>query len=356
VVLLPGRAGSPGLAPERWVQGLPWSLMAFIQNKILIMRKFRIHVLALISMLLLASGFTGHAQPLDTKVHFATVEKAQDLLTTRDEYTDRWSKFDVYSRLGRRGYPGELLKFIREQVRDWSEEEKGRITHIIKSITVNIHKKGFNLQFPDTVFMIKTNAKEESGAAGYTRANYIVLKDNIMNIPYNRLRKTVTHELFHVLSRNDSMLRRELYSTIGFTVCNEVKYPPELAAFRMSNPDAPKNDAFIHLKAGEENVECMMILYADRPYRDGSFFDYLNIGFLRVSGEDHNKQIVYEGDKAVVYKPDEVSGFFEQIGNNTNYIIHPEEILAENFVFALQGIQGLPSPEIIEKISEKMRE
>ncbi len=320
------------------------------------MKEFRIDPALLAVTVLMLLGFRGLAQPLAAKVRFATVAQAQDLLTTRDAYTDRWSKFDVYSRLGHRGHPSELMKFISEQVREWTEEEKGRVNHIINALSGNIERQGYKLSFPDTVFMIKTNAKEESGAAGYTRANYIVLKDNIMSIPYNRLRKTVAHELFHVLSRNDSLLRRRLYDAIGFTVCNEVMYPPELKAYRMSNPDAPINDAFIKLAAGGDSVECMMILYSNRPYSGGTFFDYLNLGFLRVTGLNPDKQIVYENDKAVIYSIDEVAGFYEQVGQNTNYIIHPEEILAENFVFVLQQIQGLPSPEIVEKMKDILQE
>ena len=34
----------------------------------------------------------------------------------------------------------------------------------------------------------------------------------------------------------------------------------------------------------------------------------------------------------------ESAGFFEQVGRNTGYIIHPDEILAENFVKLAIGI------------------
>ena len=201
------------------------------------------------------------------------------------------------------------MKFISEQVREWTDEEKGRVNHIINALSGNIERQGYKLSFPDTVFMIKTNAKEESGAAGYTRANYIVLKDNIMNIPYNRLRKTVAHELFHVLSRNDSLLRRRLYDAIGFTVCNEVMYPPELKAYRMSNPDAP-DQRRLH-QTGSRGRFCGM--YDDtlfKPTLQRRFIFRLSQSWIspRHRIEDPDKQIVYENDKAVIYSIDEVSG------------------------------------------------
>jgi hypothetical protein len=47
-----------------------------------------------------------------------------------------------------------------------------------------------------------------------------------------------------------------------------------------------------------------------------------------------------------------VSGFFEQIGKNTKYIIHPEEILADNFALLFLGNKDVPSPEIIRKMKD----
>ena len=38
-------------------------------------------------------------------------------------------------------------------------------------------------------------------------------------------------------------------------------------------------------------------------------------------------------DGASTIKTKEVNNFFEQIGRNTNYIIHPDEVLADNFIF-----------------------
>ncbi len=43
------------------------------------------------------------------------------------------------------------------------------------------------------------------------------------------------------------------------------------------------------------------------------------------------------------------------IGNNTHYIIHPEEILADNFVFwmtDLENAEKLATPDIIKKMND----
>ena len=53
--------------------------------------------------------------------------------------------------------------------------------------------------------------------------------------------------------------------------------------------------------------------------------------------------------------PDELEGLYEQIGRNTAYLFHPEEILADNFAILFLaslrgGTQGARSPEILEKL------
>jgi hypothetical protein len=47
-----------------------------------------------------------------------------------------------------------------------------------------------------------------------------------------------------------------------------------------------------------------------------------------------------------------VAGFFEQVGRNTDYIIHPEEILASNFAMLVLGDSGLPSRDVLERMRE----
>ena len=46
---------------------------------------------------------------------------------------------------------------------------------------------------------------------------------------------------------------------------------------------------------------------------------------------DDEENIVYKDNTPVLESHEDKPDFFGQIGNNTHYIIHPEEILAENF-------------------------
>jgi len=53
--------------------------------------------------------------------------------------------------------------------------------------------------------------------------------------------------------------------------------------------------------------------------------------------------------------PRDMEGLFEQIGRNTRYLWHPEEILADNFALMAIGVERgaplkLPSPEIQDRL------
>ena len=49
-------------------------------------------------------------------------------------------------------------------------------------------------------------------------------------------------------------------------------------------------------------------------------------------------------------------GFAEQVGTNTDYIIHPEEILADNFVFLINGRVDLPSQRVVQEMGRILQE
>lgn len=99
----------------------------------------------------------------------------------------------------------------------------------------------------------------------------------------------------------------------------------------------------------------MMILYSTQDYSSGDFFKYLNVGFLSIKG-DVNKSVELVGNKPVIYNIKQVTEFFEQVGKNTQYIIHPEEILADNFAFAILNKTRLPNQDIVDKIKMKLKE
>jgi hypothetical protein len=302
----------------------------------------------------ITSGFS--TENLVDKIKFASTDKAKELLTQEDEFTKSWSQFDIDSRMHKKNSTKEeLFSYISEQTRDWTLDEQNKIQSIIESINKQILKQDFKIDFLDEIFFVKTTADEEGGAGGYTRANYVVLKEDVITQPIGELKQIIVHELFHILTRNNPGFRKEMYQIIGFELMNNVEYPANIKDYRITNPDAPQIDSYIRVKVGGQSKECMMILYSTKDYKGGDFFKYLNVGFMSLRG-DSIKTVDYKDNEPVIYTFKQVTGFFEQVGKNTQYIIHPEEILADNFAFAILNKSGLPNPEIVDAIKTKLRE
>jgi hypothetical protein len=203
--------------------------------------------------------------------------------------------------------------------------------------------------------MILTTGGEEASAA-YTRANAVVLPRAKLSQSPAALRKLICHELFHVLSRENAQLREALYATIGFVACEEIELPGDLGPRRITNPDAPRNDHCIRVDVDGKVVWAVPILYAKTGKYDvargGEFFDYLTFECLLVErdGDSPRVRIKFSDGRPVLVGVGQLSRFYEQIGRNTRYIIHPEEILADNFALLVLDERKVPSPEILDKL------
>lgn len=320
----------------------------------LIKLKFKRYIMSKLLLVGMLIGFISYPiiskSVLKNTIKYASIEKGNQLLMKEDDYTESWGQFDIDSRMQKKNSTKEeLLEYATKQTREWTIDEKKTIDSIIINIDNIIEKNNYNLKFPDNIHLIKTTAKEEGGAMGYTRENYIVLKDDVIFSTKVDLTHLILHELFHVLSRNNPQFRKELYEIIGFKLMENIEYPESLKDYRISNPDATQTDSYITLTIDDKEVDCMMIMYSNEDYESGVFFDYVNIGFLSLKGGTI-KTVEYLENQPVIYGFDKIAGFFEQIGINTEYIIHPEEIMAENFSLAILGKTDLPSQELVEKI------
>jgi hypothetical protein len=150
-------------------------------------------------------------------------------------------------------------------------------------------------------------------------------------------------------------MSERVYNTIGFRKTNEIAYPKEIADLRISNPDAPFNNFYITVQHEDKPVDVMLVLFAKKPYEGGSFFSYLQIGLLAVEGGDMNKTPVYTDGRPLILKVKEVQNFYEQVGKNTDYILHAEEVSADHFELLLNREKDIPNPELIEAMKNVMK-
>jgi hypothetical protein len=292
-----------------------------------------------------------------TKVHFASQSEGRQILAAKDDFILRLSPFDRSARMktDKAISESKLLEFVGSNVVEWTKEEMQTAQAAIEAIQPLLRE--LPLSLPPTIQLVKTTGAEEGNAA-YTRATAIVLPQSALGKGQQELQKLICHELFHILSRQNSELRERLYGIIGFTKCNEIKLPPELERRRITNPDAPRNDHFIRLQIdGHESLAVPILLSTVETYdvkRGGEFFEYLQFHFLMVekNSDSQTFEAVSDGSSPRLVGLQGVSGFMEQVGRNTDYIIHPEEILADNFALLILHEHNIASPEILQKMKE----
>jgi hypothetical protein len=289
----------------------------------------------------------------DSVVRFASVEEATAVLTQRDHFISSLSRFDRQARLatGDEVTDEALLKFIAAQALPWPDEDVQRITPVLESIRTRLD--GYRPLFPATVLLVLTTGKEEGNAA-YCRTAAIVLPQHVVKKPVDELERLLIHELFHILSRHDAKLRQSLYAVIGFKPFGEIALPASLRDRKITNPDAPTIDYYIELKTDGQTINAAPLLYAsvDRydPQQGGSFFRYLLFRMLVIRQSQGKWQAVEKDGQPVVLDPKMVPSFYDQIGKNTNYVIHPDEILADNFVHLLKGTAQLATPRVVAEM------
>jgi len=296
-----------------------------------------------------------------TTVSFASVDEAREILTARDDFVQRMSPFDRAGRMKTDGNVSEeaYLRFVGNNVLAWNDSEKQLVVSAFDDLKTELEDLAWS--FPKQVLLVKTTGNEEGGAA-YTRANAVVFPQGVLAAPAASIEKLLCHELFHVMSRANPDLREKLYAAIGFVACNEVAFPPELKARKLTNPDAPKNGHCIRIQVEGQEQWAVPILFSSTAQYDmqrgGEFFHYLTFQFLLVQRDDETATAtpIYAGQEPKLVDMADVSGFFEQTGRNTGYIIHPEEILADNFALLKLKAPDVPSPEIIKKMAEILKE
>ncbi len=289
------------------------------------------------------------------------------MIMDEDHFNRGLSKFDICARVGQvDATKAELNALQHSQCKAWTQAEIDTLTKSFSLLEEYLAAKGFSIPCPKEVIMIKTTMREEGNSGAYTRENQIYLGQSIFkarkdsngkNLPSPTaasLCPLLAHELFHVLSRNDKKFKAEIYKTIQFTCLDhEIKFPADVWSNHISNPDISSYDSYATFTIQGQPQKCTMILMANKPYAGGTFFKYMQVALIPL---DEEFKPVQQDGKTLVYGIEDATDFYDIVGRNTNYVINPEECLADNFAIAVTGNispdKPLANPEIIERISE----
>ena len=313
-----------------------------------------------------------------TSVVAAGLNRARRLIADADTYIYAQSPFDRHARIGIPHGGVEVgqdlfLSFLGTQVMAWTAFELDQLREIVASLQKVFAR--IPMKLPQKVYLLKSTGREE-GAAAYTRhLDTIVLPVNMVSsllaVPAGGdplhpgrssayLAGIITHEFFHILSKNNPAWRKELYGILGFrplpnsVVLPDDKLPSGLSMrdMKITNPDAPLLNVAIDLMptGSSQPVPMTPALVSSGPYVGGEFFDTLQWIFLEVEEEKGNWQVRRRDDKAVWHQSDDLmSQYLDKVGRNlSGELFHPDEVLAQSFVMAAHE----PSLALLERISE----
>lgn len=228
----------------------------------------------------------------------------------------------------------EYQHFISQDAQDFSPEDQKLIDPIMQRALQLTYQMFPNLPLPDTIQLLKTKSKYYGETVYFTRENLIVIPaPQLYAGNEEKLLQVLIHEIFHVYSRRNPKARRALFARIGFTPIDSLQLSPFLADRILYNPDAVDCRYAIKLSQADSSILAVPIIYSRfaRYNPEASFFGHLHFQLFpiqAIANQPNSYRIAVENTGI---DPQDAPDFFTQIGKNTNYIIHPEEIIADNF-------------------------
>ena len=288
---------------------------------------------------------------------FADAEEAAELLLGNRDYYDNLTQNDLNFRLQKLDATLEELEaFAAGETLDYTDAEKARIDQSMALIRKNCAEWGYALPPMDDIVFAKTTMHEECDAGAYTHGTQIYLGEHMMKYGSDEdpevqkiFDTIVAHELFHCLTRNHPDFRAAMYAILGFTVVDEdYVFAPEIRETIIANPDVGHHNSYAAFDINGQMTNCVVVFTTRKPFAEAgdSFFDGMVTGLVPID------------DLSTLYTADDAANFWDVFGRNTDYVIDPEETLADNFADTIIcGPEGKAynSPEIIEAIDALLK-
>jgi hypothetical protein len=284
---------------------------------------------------------------------FATAAEGSAILGTRDEYVRATMPLERSAKLKTADAVDEerFLEHMRGTTLEWTGEQRANLAKLTEPLARFL--KAVKWRMPDRMLIVHASGLEND--LPHTRANAIVIPTAYYEQGPGMLAYVLPHEAFHVMTRHNPELKERLYAAIGFKRCDTVSIPPAIERLKITNPDTVDDRHTIAVRYRGKPVEALPYIRfpSDQIDPRQGFAGQLQVAWLLVDRKGGDCR-GGDGPGASV-DPSELEGLFEQIGRNTQYLFHAEEVLADNFIqlflASLAGKpRGVPSPEILEKI------
>lgn len=247
-------------------------------------------------------------------------------------------------KLARRNAVAEYKEFVRKDMTSFTKKERALVAKCMKR-AVGLCNKINPIIVPAKIELLKTNAKHYGEGAWYTRENRIIIPYDVLKTEGKKssevedaITQTLLHEIFHIFSRYNAEKRMQLYGLIGFKNIGVIPLQMKdgLKERVLLNPDGVNMAQVIDLQTDSSVISAIPVLTAAQTeYTDEKpdFFSYLKFDLFQVVRGRGGIQVISNDDGTTTLDLKTLPDFFRKIGDNTKYIIHPDEILADNFMF-----------------------
>ncbi len=273
-----------------------------------------------------------------------SIEASKAIIDDKNEgFFDRISVLDMelqmhhnFTNQARSEILTQYKQFLKTEVLNWTKEEKYQLYQVFDSVRTLSHALNPRL-YPDRLSLVKIRTNHYGDDVYYTRGNVIFIPENIFKRQSQpTLLPVMVHELFHVVSRGNPNLRKKLYGLIGFEpIPHFPNLCPVLQKQILSNPDGMDMQYAITLS---DSIQAIPIIFSETgKYNPGKkkYFDYLRFDLFRVRLGNDGEYVECDQNGKTTIPLSATPDFFQKIKDNTRYIIHPDEILADNFKIIL---------------------
>lgn len=246
--------------------------------------------------------------------------------------------------------------YIAADVQNFTENEAFILKKEMKYAMEMVYKVFPNIQLPSQINLIKTESKNYGKTVFYTREDNIIIPAPQIHLGNEKLlREVLIHEIFHIYTRFNPDKKEKLFAVIGFNKIDSVVFSSFVQERVMYNPDATNYHYAIDLKVKGKSIKAVPIIYSNYPtYERGvPFFQHIVFQLFPIEKINDSSSIYKINVPNVGLNPESLSDFKQQIGKNTNYIIHPEEVAADNFkllILSKGNTDKYPSPKIMQDI------
>ena len=251
--------------------------------------------------------------------------------------------------------------YLQKDVVGFTKSEKALVEKCMMEATKLSNSINPNI-VPPVIELIKTKGNHYGPGVYYTRDHRIIIPyDALVTKGKNKaeveaaLTQTLLHEIFHIFSRNDVAKRKKLYAVIGFKNIGSIPLDmkPALAERVLINPDGVNLAQVIDLRTDSSTISAIPVITSSKPSfseDNPSFFSYLKFDLYQVVRGRGGIKVISNEDGTSTLNLAEMKDFFRKIGDNTDYIIHPDEILADNFMFLALAEKD---PSSLDKFSKE---